>query len=88
MVTPIGVSIYRHGQTETLFSERETIVAAGAYGSPHILMLSGIGPAGRTQLVWYSCGRRSSGWNQPAGPSAAADELSHGRAISLRGWIT
>jgi len=40
-----GVSIHRHGQTETLFSERETILAAGAYGSPQILMLSGIGPA-------------------------------------------
>jgi choline dehydrogenase len=40
-----SVSIYRHGQTETLFSERETILAAGAYGSPQILMLSGIGPA-------------------------------------------
>jgi choline dehydrogenase-like flavoprotein len=41
----IGVSIYRHGQTESLLSERETILAAGAYGSPQILMLSGIGPA-------------------------------------------
>jgi choline dehydrogenase len=41
----MGVSIYRHGQTETLYSEREIILAAGAYGSPQILMLSGIGPA-------------------------------------------
>lgn len=41
----IGVSIYRHGHTESLFSQRETILAAGAYGSPQILMLSGIGPA-------------------------------------------
>jgi choline dehydrogenase len=40
-----GVSIHRHGQTETLFAEREIILAAGAYGSPQILMLSGIGPA-------------------------------------------
>jgi len=40
-----GVSIHRHGQTETLFSEREIILAAGAYGSPQILMLSGIGLA-------------------------------------------
>ena len=29
-----GVSIHRHGQEETLFSEREIILAAGAYGSP------------------------------------------------------
>jgi choline dehydrogenase len=41
-----GVSIHRHGQTDTLFAEREIILAAGAYGSPQILMLSGIGPAG------------------------------------------
>src|SRR5260221_5824126 len=42
----------------------------------------------RTQLVWYSLGRRSSGWNQPSGPSAAADELPHRREIPLRRWIT
>ena len=40
-----GVSIHRHGQEETLSSEREIILAAGAYGSPQILMLSGVGPA-------------------------------------------
>jgi choline dehydrogenase len=40
-----GVSIQRHGQTETLFAQREIILAAGAYGSPQILMLSGIGSA-------------------------------------------
>jgi choline dehydrogenase-like flavoprotein len=40
-----GVSIHRHGQDETLLAEREVILAAGAYGSPQILMLSGIGLA-------------------------------------------
>jgi choline dehydrogenase len=40
-----GVSIYRHGQERSLFSEREIILAAGAYGSPQILLLSGIGSA-------------------------------------------
>jgi len=40
-----GISIHRHGREETLFSEREIILAAGAYGSPQILMLSGIGSA-------------------------------------------
>jgi choline dehydrogenase len=40
-----GVSIHRYGQTETLFAEREIILAAGAYGTPQILMLSGIGSA-------------------------------------------
>jgi choline dehydrogenase-like flavoprotein len=40
-----GVSIHRYGREETLLAEREVILAAGAYGSPQILMLSGIGPA-------------------------------------------
>jgi choline dehydrogenase len=40
-----GVSVDHDGDVETLFAEREIILAAGAYGSPQILMLSGIGPA-------------------------------------------
>jgi choline dehydrogenase len=41
----MGVAVHRHGQEETLFAEREIILAAGAYGSPQILMLSGVGLA-------------------------------------------
>jgi choline dehydrogenase len=40
-----GVTIFRYGQEETLRAEREVILAAGTYGSPQTLMLSGIGPA-------------------------------------------
>lgn len=40
-----GVSIHRHGEDRTLTAEKEIILSAGAYASPQILMLSGIGPA-------------------------------------------
>jgi choline dehydrogenase len=40
-----GVEVLRHGNVEQLHAGREVIVSAGAYGSPQLLMLSGIGPA-------------------------------------------
>jgi choline dehydrogenase len=42
----IAVEIARDGVIERIPAEAEVIVSAGAYGSPKLLMLSGIGPAG------------------------------------------
>ena len=39
-----GVEIERDGQTQTITAAREVLLCAGAYGSPQLLMLSGIGP--------------------------------------------
>ena len=41
----VGVELLRNNQLETVRAEREVIVCAGAYHSPHLLLLSGIGPA-------------------------------------------
>jgi choline dehydrogenase len=41
----VGVEYDAGGRRQTARAEREVIVSAGAYGSPQLLMLSGIGPA-------------------------------------------
>jgi choline dehydrogenase-like flavoprotein len=46
-----GVEILRDGQIEQVTAEREVIVSAGAYQSPQLLMLSGIGPADQLRTL-------------------------------------
>lgn len=40
----IGLEIKRKGTVETLTARREVILSSGAFGSPQLLLLSGIGP--------------------------------------------
>ena len=43
---------YRHGgETKVAKARRDIVLSAGAYGSPQILMLSGVGPAGHLSDV-------------------------------------
>ena len=45
----IGVEIFRRGRLERLRAEREVLICAGAYQSPVLLMLSGVGPEDQLQ---------------------------------------
>jgi choline dehydrogenase len=46
-----GVDYLQEGQQRTVAAAREVILAGGAYGSPQLLMLSGVGPADRLASV-------------------------------------
>jgi choline dehydrogenase len=41
----LGIDYVREGRTLTALADREVILAGGVYGSPQLLMLSGVGPA-------------------------------------------
>jgi choline dehydrogenase len=41
----VGVEIDRGGETRVIRAGREVILSGGTYNSPHVLLLSGIGPA-------------------------------------------
>ena len=45
----VGVNIVEDGQTRALRARKEVILSAGAFGSPHLLMVSGVGPAAELQ---------------------------------------
>jgi choline dehydrogenase-like flavoprotein len=45
--TAVGVETWHRGAKRVVKARREVIVSAGAIGTPHLLMLSGIGPGAR-----------------------------------------
>jgi len=47
----IGVVFHQHGRVEEARAARAVLVCAGAVNSPHLLQISGIGPAGHLQSI-------------------------------------
>jgi choline dehydrogenase len=47
----VGVEYERHGRTVRARAEREVILAAGAFNSPQLLLLSGVGPASELESL-------------------------------------
>ena len=47
----VGVEVLRNNVPEAVRADREVIVSAGAYHSPHLLLLSGIGPAAELRAL-------------------------------------
>jgi len=50
-----GLELRQDGQWRTLHCTRETILCAGALGSPHILLKSGIGPKAELEAAGVAC---------------------------------
>jgi len=46
-----GVGVLDQGQTQEISADRETLLCEGVFGSPQLLMLSGIGPAADLRAV-------------------------------------
>ena len=47
----VGVEYRRRGDVQQAFADREVVVSAGAFGTPHVLQLSGIGPADHLRRI-------------------------------------
>lgn len=45
----VGIEVQRDGQVQEIRAGREVILSAGAYGSAHLLLLSGVGPAAQLE---------------------------------------
>jgi choline dehydrogenase len=50
----VGIEYERDGQKHTVRARREVILSGGTYNSPHLLMLSGIGPGQQLQAQGIS----------------------------------
>ena len=74
--TAVGVE-YRDaaGQLQSLFATKEVVLSAGAIGSPHLLMLSGIGPRAELEAVGVRCRVDAPRSRRPPGSNSRQQDL-------------
>jgi len=51
----VGVTYRNNGQDQTITAAREVILSAGAFNTPQLLMLSGVGPAHHLAAMGIAC---------------------------------
>lgn len=76
----VGVEFVKDGQKRIARAEREVVLSAGAYNSPQILMLSGIGPADEIRAHDIACVHDLPGVGQGLVEHPAAPVVSAARA--------
>lgn len=81
-----GVEYIRHGQTHTARAEREVILSGGAFNTPQILMLSGVGPEGELKRhdIAISTALEDEGQNLHGHPILNPKYLSKQKDSSIR----
>ena len=86
----VGVEYSHHGRIETVRTDGEVLLAAGAFVSPQVLMLSGIGPADHLKDVGVEVkvdlpGVGENLQDHPGSPTVAATRGSYGHFGQERG---
>ena len=80
-----GVAVQGRDGDEQLLADREVIVACGAYGSPQLLMLSGIGPADALERLGLDVrGNLPVGQGLQDHPAVFFNYLVHGESAAVR----
>ena len=77
----IGVEISSGAEMSVVRAECEVVLSAGSYGSPHLLLLSGVGPTADLRPFGKPYCRRPTGRARPPRPHAVCDQLPDRRRV-------